>query len=167
MSSSLFAIACLLNARGDEAQLAWNTASSRSARSAGLMDDVIRSTNRNVELRRREGAPNILHGSGEEMDILKCEIPDELSQALEARLWATGESASGFNTLVRRALNKPVHTLFQVSTPLICGLPDKSPRGSEKSLQEGMRCPGAKSQSVSSQFRPSREGRCRQQATKS
>ena len=51
------------------------------------------------------------------MAILTCEIPDALSQALEARLRATGESVSQcVSRVLRRALNRPVHTLFQVST---------------------------------------------------
>jgi acetolactate decarboxylase len=51
------------------------------------------------------------------MSTLTCEIPQDLSLALEERLRATGEDASSLVTrALRRVLNKPLHTLFQVST---------------------------------------------------
>jgi acetolactate decarboxylase len=51
------------------------------------------------------------------MAVLTCEIPDGLSKALEARLSATRESVSRFvSRVLQRSLDKPVHTLFQVST---------------------------------------------------
>jgi acetolactate decarboxylase len=51
------------------------------------------------------------------MPALSCEIPESLSQALEKRSQATGEDTETFVVRVlRRALGKPLHTLFQVST---------------------------------------------------
>ena len=51
------------------------------------------------------------------MPTLTCEIPDALSEALDRRSKATGERTSDFvSRALRRALNKPLHTLFQVST---------------------------------------------------
>jgi acetolactate decarboxylase len=51
------------------------------------------------------------------MPTLTCEISDALSEALDRRSKATGEGTSDFvSRALRRALNKPLHTLFQVST---------------------------------------------------
>ncbi len=51
------------------------------------------------------------------MALLSCDIPESLSDALEQRSQATGEDISTFVLrALRRALGKPVHTLFQVST---------------------------------------------------
>src|ERR1700761_666729 len=51
------------------------------------------------------------------MSILTCEIPDALSQALQQRLQTTGEDTSSLiSRALRRVLNKPIHTLFQIST---------------------------------------------------
>jgi acetolactate decarboxylase len=51
------------------------------------------------------------------MPTLACEISDALSEALDRRSKATGEDTSDFvSRALRRALNKPLHTLFQVST---------------------------------------------------
>lgn len=51
------------------------------------------------------------------MAKLSCDIPDSLSKALEQRFQATREETSTFvSRVLRRALDKPVHTLFQVST---------------------------------------------------
>jgi acetolactate decarboxylase len=53
----------------------------------------------------------------ERMPILSLDIPESLSDALEQRSKATGEDTETFVLRVlRRALGKPVHTLFQVST---------------------------------------------------
>jgi len=51
------------------------------------------------------------------MPTLSCDIPQPISDALEQRLRATGEDTSSFVARVLgRALDKPLHTLFQVST---------------------------------------------------
>jgi acetolactate decarboxylase len=51
------------------------------------------------------------------MPTLTCEISDALSEALDRRSRATGESTSDFvSRALRRALDKPLHTLFQIST---------------------------------------------------
>ena len=51
------------------------------------------------------------------MAVLTCEIPDALSKTLEARLCATRESVSRYvSRMLQRFLDKPVHTLFQIST---------------------------------------------------
>ena len=51
------------------------------------------------------------------MPTLSCEIPDSLSAALETRSRATGEDTQTFVLrALRRALSRPLHTLFQVST---------------------------------------------------
>jgi acetolactate decarboxylase len=51
------------------------------------------------------------------MATLECEIPDVLSVALRQRASATGEDTSRFVTrILQRALAKPTHTLFQIST---------------------------------------------------
>jgi acetolactate decarboxylase len=51
------------------------------------------------------------------MGLLSVEIPDSLSDALGQRSKATGEDSGTFvSRALRRALGKPVHTLFQVST---------------------------------------------------
>jgi acetolactate decarboxylase len=53
----------------------------------------------------------------ERMPILSLDIPESLSEALVQRSKATGEDTDTFVLRVlRRALGKPVHTLFQVST---------------------------------------------------
>jgi acetolactate decarboxylase len=51
------------------------------------------------------------------MATLTCDISEELAEALERRSKTTGEATSEFvSRLLRRAFNKPLHTLFQVST---------------------------------------------------
>ncbi|WP_263356768.1 acetolactate decarboxylase [Acidicapsa ligni] len=51
------------------------------------------------------------------MATLSCDIPESLSWALEQRFQATREDTSTFvSRVLLRALSKPVHTLFQVST---------------------------------------------------
>jgi acetolactate decarboxylase len=51
------------------------------------------------------------------MGLLSVDIPDSLSEALAQRSKATGEDTGTFVLRVlRRAVGKPVHTLFQVST---------------------------------------------------
>jgi acetolactate decarboxylase len=51
------------------------------------------------------------------MAILSCEIPESLSNALEQRFQATREETSAFvSRMLFRALDRPMHTLFQVST---------------------------------------------------
>lgn len=51
------------------------------------------------------------------MSTLTCEIPEALYTALAQRAQITGEDTSAFvSRALRRAMNKPLHTLFQVST---------------------------------------------------
>jgi acetolactate decarboxylase len=51
------------------------------------------------------------------MATLSCDITESLSNALEQRFQATREETSTFvSRVLLRALDKPVHTLFQVST---------------------------------------------------
>src|ERR1700761_389482 len=51
------------------------------------------------------------------MPTLTCEISNVLFEALDQRSKATGEGTSDFvSRTLRRALDKPLHTLFQVST---------------------------------------------------
>ena len=51
------------------------------------------------------------------MFALTCEIPESLYEALEQHARTVGENTSAFVTrVVRRAMRKPLQTLFQVST---------------------------------------------------
>jgi acetolactate decarboxylase len=51
------------------------------------------------------------------MPTLSLDIPESLSEALGRRSQATGEDTDTFvSRVLRRALGKPLHTLFQVST---------------------------------------------------
>jgi acetolactate decarboxylase len=51
------------------------------------------------------------------MPTLSCEVPESVLAALQQRSRATGEGTSTFvSRALRRALAKPIHTLFQVST---------------------------------------------------
>lgn len=51
------------------------------------------------------------------MPTLTCDIPETLAVALDGRMRTTGENTSRFvSRVLSRALNKPLHTLFQVST---------------------------------------------------
>lgn len=51
------------------------------------------------------------------MATLSCNIPESVSEALEQRFQSTREETSSFvSRVLSRALGKPVHTLFQVST---------------------------------------------------
>jgi acetolactate decarboxylase len=68
------------------------------------------------------------------MATLKCDIPQDLAEALERRAKTTGEATSAFvSRLLRRALDKPLHTLFQVSTSraLVQGVYGEAVTGSQ------------------------------------